>query len=417
MTLMLRNADFRRFKKIINFYVITILYLFNIINIIKKNLRKSALPKASASSAFQPYHQNMKTLLLSLLVAFALTANAQIDSTKSPFKFSGYLETYYSYDFGNPSNHTRPGFVYSHNRHNEVSLNLGFIKAAYEKGNVRANLALMTGSYANANLVAEPGVLKNIFEANIGFKVSQTKNIWVDAGIFPSHIGFESAIGKDCWNLTRSILADNSPYFETGVKVSYSSNNGQLFLSGLFLNGWQRIQRIDGNNTPAFGHQLTYKPTSKITLNSSSFVGSDTPDSTKRMRYFHDFYSIFQLNEKLGLILGFDIGWQQKTKTSSEYDTWYSPVAIIRYSPSNKINVAVRGEYYSDKNQVIIATGTPNGFQTWGYSANLDYNVSDNLMWRIEARGLNNKDQSFTDNKNKSSNQNYFMTTSLALSF
>ena len=361
----------------------------------------------------------MKTLFLSLLTAFALTANAQSDSTNttSPLKFSGYLETYYSYDFGNPSNNTRPSFAYSHNRHNEVSLNLGFIKAAYEKGNVRANLALMTGSYANANLAAEPGVLKNIYEANIGFKVSKTKTVWVDAGIFASHIGFESAIGKDCWNLTRSILADNSPYYESGAKISYTSNNGQLFLSGLFLNGWQRIQRVDGNTSPAFGHQLTYKPSAKVTLNSSSFIGTDTPDSTKRMRYFHNFYSIFQLNERLGLTLGFDIGWQQKAKGSAEYDTWYSPVAILKYSPSNKINVAVRGEYYSDKNQVIIATGTPNGFQTWGYSANLDYNISDNLMWRIEARGFDNKDQSFVNRETNSSNQNYFMTTSLALSF
>jgi hypothetical protein len=359
----------------------------------------------------------MKTLFLSLLTAFAWTANAQIDSTKSPLKFSGYLETYYSYDFGNPINHNRPGFVYSHNRHNEVSLNLGFIKAAYEKDNVRANLALMTGSYANANLAAEPGVLKNIYEANIGFKVSKTKTVWVDAGIFASHIGFESAIGKDCWNLTRSILADNSPYYESGAKVSYNSDNGQLFISGLFLNGWQRIQRIDGNNSPAFGHQLTYKPSSKVTLNSSSFIGSDTPDSTKRMRYFHNFYGIFQLNERVGLILGFDIGMQQKAKASSEYDTWYSPVAILKYSPSNRVNVAVRGEYYSDKNQVIVSTGTPNGFQTWGYSVNLDYNIADNLMWRIEGRGFNNKDQSFANSDNKPSSQNYFMTTSLALSF
>ena len=358
----------------------------------------------------------MKTLFLFVLTVMAFAAKAQNDSTKSPFKFSGYLETYYSYDFGNPSNHNRPGFIYSHNRHNEVSLNLGFIKMAYEKENVRANLALMTGSYANANLTAEPGVFKNIYEANIGFKISKTKTVWVDAGIFASHIGFESAIGKDCWSLTRSILADNSPYYESGVKISYNSDNGKLFLSSLFLNGWQRMQRIDGNNTPAFGHQLTYKPSAKVTLNSSSFIGSDTPDSTKRMRYFHDFYGIFQLNDKVGLTLGFDIGTQQKAKGSSEYDIWYSPMAILKYSPSNKVNVAIRGEYYSDKNQVIVATGTPNGFQTWGYSVNFDYVITDNLMWRVEGRGLNNKDQSFV-NDNKPSSQNYFMTTALAFSF
>ena len=92
---------------------------------------------------------------------------------------------------------------------------------AYNTDQVRANLAVMTGTYANANLAAEPGVLRGIFEANAGAKISKKKNVWVDAGIFASHIGFESAIGKDCWNLTRGILADNSPYYELLLKVIF----------------------------------------------------------------------------------------------------------------------------------------------------------------------------------------------------
>ena len=305
----------------------------------------------------------MKKTFLAILSIIALNSFAQTDSTKNPLSISGYIETYYSYDFANPSDHNRPGFVYSHNRHNEVNLNLGFIKAAYATDKVRANLALMTGTYANANLAAEPGVLQNIFEANAGVKISKKKNLWVDAGIFASHIGFESAIGKDCWNLTRSILADNSPYYESGVKVSYTSDNEKWFLSGLILNGWQRIQRVNGNNTPAFGHQLTFKPNSKVTLNSSSFVGSDTPDSTRQM-----------------------------------------------------ISIAARGEYYSDANGVIISTGTINGFQTYGYSLNLDYQIMNNVVWRIEGRGFTSKDKIFTLNDNPSS-QNYFLTTALAISF
>ena len=174
--------------------------------------------------------------------------------------------------------------MYSFDRHNEVNLNLGFIKAAYSKERVRGNMALMTGTYANSNLANEPGVFRNIFEANAGYQLSARKNLWVDAGIFSSHIGFESAIGKDCWNLTRSMLADNSPYFESGVKVSYTNGDSRWFLSGLFLNGWQRIAREDGNNTPAFGHQVTFRPNAKLVFNSSSFVGSDTPDSTRMMR-------------------------------------------------------------------------------------------------------------------------------------
>ena len=363
---------------------------------------------------------SIKILNIALLLIFQLSflnfSIAQTDSTSSPLKISGYIETYFSYDLGNPENHNRPGFVYSHNRHNEVNLNLGFIKTAYQKNNVRGNLALMTGTYANANLAAESGTLKNIYEANAGVKISKNKNVWIDAGIFASHIGFESAVGKDCWTLSRSILADNSPYYESGVKISYTSADDKWFLSGLILNGWQRIQRVDGNSLPAFGHQLTYKPSAKVTLNSSSFIGSDTPDDFRLMRYFHNFYGIVQLKDNLGLIAGFDFGSQQIAKESSEYNNWYSPVVILKYSPSSKVNIAVRGEIYNDKNGVIIATGSPNGFQTTGFSLNVDYNISDNAVWRIEGRRLNSKDKIFLLNDEFSS-ENYTATTSLAISF
>jgi hypothetical protein len=295
-------------------------------------------------------------------------------------------------------------------------MNLGYIKAGYQTDKVRTNLALMTGTYANANLAAEQGVLKNIFEANAGAKLSKNENLWIDAGIFSSHIGFESAIGKDCWNLTRSILADNTPYYESGVKLSYTSKNEKWFVSGLILNGWQRIQRVEGNNLPAFGHQLTFKPNSKWTLNSSSFVGSDTPDSIRQWRYFHNFYGIFQMNNRFGLTFGFDVGAQQKSKNSTEYNTWYSPVVIARFSLNDKLNLAVRGEYYGDKNGVIIGTGTPNGFKTFGYSANFDYKISDLLLWRIEARGFSSKDEIFNLDQ-KPSRVNYFVTSSFAISF
>lgn len=169
----------------------------------------------------------MKKIFLLILmgIGFMNVSFAQTDTTKNPLQISGYLETYYVYDFGNPADHNRPAFLYSFNRHNEVNLNFGFIQAEYDNNKVRGKLALMTGTYANANLAAEPGVLKNIFEANAGVRISKTKNLWVDAGVFGSHIGFESAIGANCWNMTRSILAENSPYYLSGAKISYKSDD------------------------------------------------------------------------------------------------------------------------------------------------------------------------------------------------
>lgn len=358
----------------------------------------------------------MKRIIVASLILLTTKGFAQTDSTKSPLTFSGYLEAYYTYDFGNPDNHNRPAFTYSHNRHNEVNLNLGLIKAAYQTENVRANFALATGTYMNANYAAEPGVLKNIYEANAGVKISKKKDLWIDAGIFSSHIGFESAIGKDNWALTRGINADNTPYFETGAKISYTTDNGKWLISGLVLNGWQRIQRVDGNNTPAFGHQLIFKPNSKITLNSSSFIGNDKPDSLRQMRYFHNLYGIFQITNKFALTVGFDMGAEQVSKGSSDYNTWYNPVMLLKLAPNSKQSITARAEYYNDKNGVIIGTGTPNGFKTFGYSLNYDYLIRDNVMWRIEGRGFSSKDQIFMLN-DKPDNNNFFFTTSLAVSF
>lgn len=338
------------------------------------------------------------------------------EENKKPFTFSGYLETYYSYDFGNPDNHLRPGFVYSYNKHNEVNLNLGFAKVNYAKDNIRGNFALMAGTYAEYNLAAEQDLMKNIFEANVGVKISSKYNLWVDAGIMPSHIGFESAIGKDCMNLTRSILADNSPYYEAGVKIGYTSSSEKWYLAAMYLNGWQRIQKVDGNQTPAFGTQVTYKPSGKITLNWSTYFGNEQPDIDRKWRYFNNFYGQFKVSEKANLIAGFDIGAQQAENGSSNYNMWYSPVVIAQYKPTAKIQLAARGEYYQDKQGVIIATGTENGFKTYGFSANFDYLVTDNAMFRIEARSLNSKDAIFLNDATHSKN-NVFVTTSLAISF
>lgn len=359
-----------------------------------------------------------KYIVAAILLGIFFPKAQSADSVKTNNKitFSAYAELFYTYDFNEPSNHIRQNFLYSYNRHNEVNLNLGFVKGSYQDDNFRANLALMAGTYAQDNMAAEQEALRYVNEASIGVKISKTKNLWIDAGIMPSHIGWESAIGKDNINLTRSLAAENSPYFETGAKISYTSDNGKWFLSGLVLNGWQRIAKPEGNQTVSFGHQLTFKPNDKITLNSSSFIGNDKAKAEKRMRYFHDLFGSFQLTDQFSTTLGFDIGAEQKEKGSESYNIWYSPNFSLKYQLDNRWALAGRLEYYNDKNGVIINTKTPNGFQTFGYSLNVDYAVSKNVIFRTEARSFSSKDAIFMKN-DEFRKGNFFITTSLAAWF
>lgn len=354
-----------------------------------------------------------KLITLIITLTASITAFAQ-DEPK--VKFSGYLETYYSYDFNKPADHNRPAFIYSHNRANEVNLNLGFIKAAYESGSIRANLALMAGTYTNTNLAAEPGVLKNIFEANAGVKLSKTENLWIDAGIFSSHIGFESAVSKDCWVLTRNISSENTPYYESGAKITYGTKDGKLTATLLYLNGWQRITRQNGNNKPAGGLQLTWKPTPKITVNYSNYLGTEGADSVRVNRFYHNIYGVFQLSDKFGLTLGLDYGTQQQSKDNHNINEVFSPVAIAQYKLAEKWAVAGRFEYYEDKNGIFISTGTPNGFKTKGYSLNVDYSPIPNAVVRLEGKTYDSKDKIFA-RENNSVNANTTLTASIAVSF
>lgn len=351
------------------------------------------------------------------LFYFTVSAKAQIFTGQNgDFTISGYAEIYYGFDFNRPADNNRPSFVFSHSRTNEVNLNLGFIKANYNNGTIRSNLAIMTGTYANSNLAAEPGVLKNIFEANAGVKLSKTANLWVDAGVFSSHIGFESAISKNDWVLTRNISSENTPYYDAGAKITYITENEKLTLAALYLNGWQRIHREDGNSKPAGGLQINYKFSDHVTLNYSNYLGTEGADAVNVTRFWNDFYGIFNVTEAFGITAGFDYGMQQQSKNSNNHIYVYTPVAIARYKFNPKWAIAGRYEYFNDKNSMLIATNTPNGFQTSGYSANIDYSPVTNAVLRLEGKVYDSKDAVFT-RLGQPISTNPLITASLAVSF
>lgn len=360
----------------------------------------------------------MKKQLIAITTLFTSYNICAQDSTeKNKLAISGYAELYYSYDFNRPQNNTKPSFIYNYNRNNEVTVNFAMLKASYNEERIRATIAIAAGTYVNANYSSEPGVLKNLYEVNAGIKLSRKSNLWIDAGIFGSHLGWESAIGKDNWTLTRSLAAENSPYFETGAKLSYTTANDKWFLSALILNGWQRIQRVDGNTTPAFGTQVTYKPNANVLLNYSTYVGNDKPDSARQMRYFNNIYGVFQFGKHFTSLVGFDYGLEQQQKGSTRMNSWYTSTVLLKYTPDSKNTIAIRGEYYSDPEGVIVSTGTQNGFKTIGWSINYDRQVMKNAIWHTEIRQLNSKDYIFNKQADQFSNNNLFITTSMAVAF
>ena len=331
--------------------------------------------------------------LMVLVLAPALGVLSAQSDASSRFALSAYGELYYGYDFSRPDDHERPFFVYNHKRHNEVNANLLLVRGAYTDSLVRASLGLMAGTYAQYNLSAEPGWAQFIYEATIGLKLSRRKNLWLDAGIMPSHLGYESVIGADNWTLTRSLAAEGSPYYETGIRLIHTSRDDRWTTSLLLLNGWQRIQRPDGHQRPSVGMQLTFRPDASLTLNYSNFIGSDKPDSMHSTRVFHDLYAVWTPGDRFGLTAGFDLGTESIRDRGTHL--WLTPSLILRYALSDSWIAAFRAEYYADPDGVIFAPAGSDGMTLFGLSANVDMHVSPHALIRLEGKTYLSEDAVF----------------------
>jgi hypothetical protein len=169
---------------------------------------------------------------------------------------------------------------------------------------------------------------------------------------------------------------------------------------------------------PGLGTQINFKPSKNLTLNWSTYTGSEYPDDLRRMRYFSNLYGIFKFSEKVSLITGFDYGMEQVYFNRTDYHEWFSPIMIAQYAFSNKWKTAVRIEYYNDEAGIIIPTGTINGFQTLGGSLNIDYYPFENISLRVEGRYLSSEDRVFElQDNNTYTNTNFVVAASIAIKF
>jgi hypothetical protein len=348
----------------------------------------------------------MKKNILLLILIIPLAGFAQIDE-KGKVTFSGYVEAYYSYDFNQPDNNQRPDFLYNFSRHNEFSINLGVLKANYQAETIRANLAFMGGNYAQYNLSNEPVWGQIINEAAVGVKLH--KKIWFDLGIMPSHIGFESWYGIDSWHLSRSILADNSPYFLTGARINFEVNQ-KMDLVFWATNGWQNIQREDRKRGIGLGFGIDHKPVKGWLVHYANYFGNEGKDLQRLLRFYNNFYTQYEKN-KWGITIGVDYGIQQAEFV--DFNEWYGITGSIKRSLGQKFYIAGRYEYYSDPKAIIVNEA----MKVSGFSSNLDFKLFENALFRLELRQFTSPEAIFSLPAGKFSEGNTAITGSFAVRF
>jgi len=364
-----------------------------------------------------------QSFFLILFLGYSLTGSSQEDSvlkqktleSKTTLSIFAYLDVFYAYDFNKPESNIRVPYMVNHNRHNEFNLNIGAIGTSLQNDRYHAKLILQAGTYAIDNYVSENEVMRIVNEASAGIALTRNRKLWLDAGILNSHIGFEALNMMDGITLTRSLMVENIPYYFAGAKLTYTFNDKWSLLA-MITNGWQRIKRVEGNSMMSYSTGLYFTPSDKLKFGWNTFIGTDDPDTTRRMRYFNEIYALITFNNKWKIRTGFDYGVQQNSKGSNQYNPWFLASFLTQYAFHPHWALGLRGEFAKDKYRVIIANPTPNDFVLWGLSANLDYKPIKNVLARIEGRYWFSENQIFVKSDSFVSN-NLFITFSLLIEF
>jgi hypothetical protein len=332
----------------------------------------------------------------------------------------GFIDGYYAYDFGRPTNFDRQ-FTTQAARHNEFNVGLAYIDARLAGPRIRGRLALQAGTAVQSNYAGEPtigsvsgpGLSRFLQEAVAGYEI--TPSLWIDAGIFFSHIGMESFISRDNLTYTRSLSSDFTPYYASGAKLTWQVSPK---LAGIVavMNGWQNIS--ENNQDKAVGIRLDYAHSSTTTLSYYDFFGNEA--ASDRLRVFNGVGLKTNLTSALTVQANFDYGTQQKASRSGQ-SSWYSSGLVGKLQVSPALGLSARIERYHDPDQVIVVTGLPAAFDASMASAGIDVSPrnSSRLLWRSEARGTWARNPVFTDRSATSglSRHNYLLVTSLALTF
>ncbi len=311
--------------------------------------------------------------------------------TTPKVSFGGFIDTYYAWDLQRPATFDR-AYTTQPARHAEFNVNLAFLETKWTGPRSRGRLALQWGTSVQANYAGEPrigsisgpSVSQFVQEAAVGYQLGPT--LWLDAGVFLSHIGYEGWISRDNPTYTRSLIADFSPYYEAGARLTWTPAP-PVTTTFVLVNGWQNIS--NENTPPAAGVRIDYVASPRLTLTYDNFAGNVAPDTAPaRLRFFNEVAAQLKPTARSLLAAALDVGLQGRSAASGGTATWYGTSLIGRYGATDQLTLVGRVERYVDPEQVIVVTGLGVPFETSGASLGLDVALAPQVVWRTEARGF-----------------------------
>ena len=305
---------------------------------------------------------------------------AQTDTTKSPLKISGFVDAYFQLNTNKLVSRT----IFTEQ---SKTFTLGMASVKFEKNLKKVGFCADLGwgkrvENANGDIGTSLTNIKQLY-----MTYSPTAKLKLTGGNFSIFLGYEYLDAPLNLNYSTTHGFTQGPYFQNGLKADYAINKNWAVMAGIFN---ETDRKIDLDGAKNVGFQIAYtKGKFKGYLN--YLGGKVAGDSTKLSNRQIDLTCSYQATEKLGL--GLNISDKMYRRPNTKQTSWFTNALYVNYKVTDKVILAARGEYFTDKNGEAFGI-LGNAITNFTLSAN--YKIED-LTLILEGR---------TDN----SNRNFFFT-------
>jgi hypothetical protein len=329
------------------------------------------------------------SIVFFFLALSSFSCLAQLKDSTASFKFGGYADVYYARYSDSVGLNKYQKFPAISPRSNTFGVNVLQFTAQYSSEKIRSSAALFFGDIPSS---AWSPVFNYIQEANIGFRLA--KKLWLDAGLFKTHIGTEALLPKDNIASSLSVITVYEPWYQAGLKLSYTPNT-RLSMCLHILNGYNTF--VTTNKHKSAGITLLYLLGEKGSIGYYNLMGNVAQDLDKisRFRILNNLAFNYDLTAKLKLSMGVDYISQSHSDVSDSTKTAsiFSAILTLRYQAGKKLGVYGREEFYNDRSGVLSGLIVDSGNHFTGYvlsgtTLGLEYKVTGNSYIRLEGREL-----------------------------
>ena len=301
-------------------------------------------------------------LVLTTTFTFAQSAPATASTT-----FAGSADVYYKYDFARVNN-SLTSFT---NSHNSFELGMASIEASHKMDKASVFVDLGFGKRAAQFTYNDDASTFMIKQLNFTYEFSDVLKVIV--GSFSTHLGYELVDAVDNKNYSMSYAFTYGPFFNTGVKVQYTSGKFN-FMAGVTNPTDFKTTLEAGSTQKTFVGQLGYLgDTGSAYFNVTS--GSSNPASDENKTQF-DFVGSKKVSDS------FSVGFNGTyAMTKNDFDNtldgeWFALVGYAHFNLKETLSLAYRLEYFDAKN-ATAGLGLLAGTSVVGNTLSLNYKVGN----------------------------------------